>query len=236
MIHRDAVGDGLKQHRFSRSGRGDDETPLTLAEGRQQIHHPHGDVRIAVLSGGHFQVYPLLGIKRGQVVEQDFAFAELRVLEIDGFNLEQREVALAFLGRPDMAGHRVPGPQIEPSFSVWASRILKMSSCLRSALGLTTFKPRAISVRSLIVFDLRSSRLRTVRLASPPSEPAPPPSFPAETPGACAFFVSAVLFVLLDSDFSVGFTVLGGIGAYISKKGMDRQGNFPDGRLTGSRC
>ena len=109
-----AVGDGLKQHRFSRSGRGDDETPLTLAEGRQQIHHPHGDVRIAALSGGHFQVYPLLGIKRGQVVEQDFAFAELRVLEIDGFNLEQREVALAFLGRPDMAGHRVPGPQIEP--------------------------------------------------------------------------------------------------------------------------
>ncbi len=37
----------------------------------------------------------------------------LRILEIDGGNLEQGEVALAVLGRADRAFHRVAGPEAE---------------------------------------------------------------------------------------------------------------------------
>jgi hypothetical protein len=41
-------------------------------------------------------------------------FAVLGTVEVDLVDLEQREVALAFLRRPDLARHRVAGAQAEP--------------------------------------------------------------------------------------------------------------------------
>jgi hypothetical protein len=46
---------------------------------------------------------PLLGIERRQVVEVDLVARLLGVLEIDRVDLEQREVALAFFRRADLA-------------------------------------------------------------------------------------------------------------------------------------
>ncbi len=89
-------------------GGGDDQAALALADGRQQIHHAAGEV---VAHG--FQLEPLVGIERRQVVEEDLVARFLGRLEVDGVDFDQREVALAFLGRADLAGDGVAGAQVE---------------------------------------------------------------------------------------------------------------------------
>ena len=53
------------------------------------------------------------GIERRQVVEQDLVPRRLGRLEVDRLDPQQREVALALLGRPDLAADRVAGAQVE---------------------------------------------------------------------------------------------------------------------------
>src|SRR5262249_27978156 len=55
----------------------------------------------------------LLRIERRQVVEQDLLPRALRLLEVDGLDLEEREVALALLGRTDLPRDHVAGAQVE---------------------------------------------------------------------------------------------------------------------------
>ena len=56
---------------------------------------------------------PLLRIERRQVLEEQLLARLIRRLEVDRLDLDQREVALAFLRRPDLPGHGVAGLQIE---------------------------------------------------------------------------------------------------------------------------
>ena len=65
------------------------------------------------MSRDGFQLQPLVGIERRQVVEEDLVARFLGRLEVDGVDLDEREVALAFLGRADLAGDGVAGAQIE---------------------------------------------------------------------------------------------------------------------------
>jgi hypothetical protein len=58
-----------------------------------------------------FQLQPLFGIERRQVVEVDLVLGLLRVLEIDRVDLQQREIALAFLRAADLALDGVAGAQ-----------------------------------------------------------------------------------------------------------------------------
>jgi hypothetical protein len=60
-----------------------------------------------------FELEPLVGIERRQVVEEDLVARFLGRLEVDGVDFDEREVALAFLGRADLAGDGVAGAQIE---------------------------------------------------------------------------------------------------------------------------
>ena len=53
------------------------------------------------------------GIERRQVVEEDLVARLLRLLVVDRLDLEQGEVALAFLRRADLAGDDVAGAQVE---------------------------------------------------------------------------------------------------------------------------
>ena len=108
MIGGDGVGDALQQHRLTGARRGDDQAALALADGRQQIHHAAG-----VIVADGFQLEPLVGIQRRQVVEEDLVAGFLGRLEVDGIDFDQREVALAFLGRADLAADGVAGAQIE---------------------------------------------------------------------------------------------------------------------------
>jgi hypothetical protein len=55
----------------------------------------------------------LLRIERRQVLEEQLVARLLGRLEVDRLDLDQREVALAFLRRPDLARHGVAGVQVE---------------------------------------------------------------------------------------------------------------------------
>ena len=98
----------LQEHRLAGAGRRNDQTALSLPDWRQQVHHPS---RIVVAH--RFELEPLVGIERRQVVEEDLVARFLGRLEIDGVNLDEREIPLAFLGRADLAGDGVAGAQIE---------------------------------------------------------------------------------------------------------------------------
>ena len=102
------VGDVLQQHRLAGARRSDDQSALALADRRQQIHHAAG-----VVFARRFELQPLVGIERRQVVEEDLVARFLRRLEVDRVDFDQREVPLAFLRRPDLAGDGVAGAQVE---------------------------------------------------------------------------------------------------------------------------
>ena len=108
MIGGDRVGDALQQHRLAGARRRNDQAALALADRRQQVHHAAG---VVVARG--FELEPLVGIERRQVVEEDLVAGFLGRLEVDRVDLDQREVALAFLGRADLAGDGVAGAQVE---------------------------------------------------------------------------------------------------------------------------
>ena len=65
------------------------------------------------LSLGSFELQPFVRIKRREIVEEDLVAGFLRRLEVDGVDFDQGEVALAFFGRPDLAGDGVARAQIE---------------------------------------------------------------------------------------------------------------------------
>ena len=83
--------------------RGHDKAALALADRRDQIDDAGGVVLVVVL-----ELDPLLRIERRQVVEQDLVARLLGLLEVDRFDLEQREVALALLGRTNQPGTMSP--------------------------------------------------------------------------------------------------------------------------------
>src|SRR5262249_40556000 len=108
MVGGDAVGDVLEHHRLAGARRRDDEAALSLAHGGEEIDDPGRELL-------RLELEPelLLRIERRQVVEQDLLPRALRLLEVDGLDLEQREVALALLGRTDLPRDHVAGAQVE---------------------------------------------------------------------------------------------------------------------------
>ena len=168
VVGGDAVGDVLQQHRLAGARRRDDQAALPLAD----RHHQVEDARRQVVAVG-LERDALLRVERRQVLEEDLLARPLGRLEVDRLDLDQREVALAFLRRPDLAATRCrrcagrtcgsatarrrcrraragscsraragsrsrpaasrarPREKISPLFSARASRISKISSCLR---------------------------------------------------------------------------------------------------------
>src|SRR4029077_6410125 len=61
-----------------------------------------------------FQLDAPFRVARTQVVERDAVLGLFWLVPIDDLDLQQREVALAFLGRPDLTHDRVAGAQVEP--------------------------------------------------------------------------------------------------------------------------
>ena len=111
MIGRDGVRDVLQQHGLAGARRRHDQRALALADRRHDVD----DARRQVLLGRVlvFHLEPLVRIERREVVEVDLVAGLLGVLEIDGVDLEQREIALAFLGAADVAVDGVAGAQAE---------------------------------------------------------------------------------------------------------------------------
>ena len=111
MIGRDRMRDVLQQHGLAGARRRDDQRALAFADRRDDVDDAGGEVLLGRILVLHAQ--PLVGIERRQVVEIDLVARLLRVFEIDRVDLEQREVALAFFRRADMAFDGVAGAQAE---------------------------------------------------------------------------------------------------------------------------
>ena len=80
--------------------------PLPIGD-TMSITRPVLSLRVGILG---FHLQPLVGIERRQIVEMDLVALLLGVLEIDGVDLEQGEIALAVFRAPDLAFDRVAGP------------------------------------------------------------------------------------------------------------------------------
>src|SRR6516162_4897663 len=111
MIGGDGSGDVLQQHRLAGLGRGDDQAALALADGGHQVDGAGGEILGRAVAAFEFQA--LGRMERRQVLEQHLVARALGRVEVDLTHLEQREIALAILRRPDQPRDRVAGTQIE---------------------------------------------------------------------------------------------------------------------------
>src|SRR5450755_2676280 len=108
MIRSDRVGHVLQQHGLASARRRNDQAALAFAEGCEQVH----DAGAGVLTGG-LELQALLRIQRRQVVEQDLVAGLVRRFEVDGFDLDQREIFFAFVWRTYLAADSIAGFEIE---------------------------------------------------------------------------------------------------------------------------
>src|SRR5262249_31413438 len=103
---RDRVGDRLEDHGLTGPRRRDDESALSLADRSDQVENARGHV-------GGLKADAILRIERREVVEEDLLARDIRVLEIDRLDLDEREITLPLLGRADLARNGVARAQIE---------------------------------------------------------------------------------------------------------------------------
>ena len=111
MIVGDRLGDVLQQHGLAGARRRDDQRALALALRRDDVDHPRRLVLDRRIERVERQL--LVRIERRQIVEIDAVADDVGIVEIDADQLGQREIALAVLGRADLAFDRVAGAQAE---------------------------------------------------------------------------------------------------------------------------
>jgi hypothetical protein len=108
MVGGDGVRDGLQQHGLAGARRSDDEAALAFTDGGEQIHHAAADI----FADG-FHLDSLLRIEGRQVVEEDFVAGFFGGFEVNGFDLDEREILFAFVRRADVAADGVAGLEVE---------------------------------------------------------------------------------------------------------------------------
>ena len=109
MIGGDRAGDVLQDDGLAGARLRHDQRALALAERRHKIDHARRHVLPRRILDLHLEA--LVGIERRQVVEVDLVARLVGVLEIDAVDLEEGEVALAFLRASDLAFDGIAGPQ-----------------------------------------------------------------------------------------------------------------------------
>ena len=109
VIVGDRVGDVLQQHGLAGARRRHDQGALAFADRRHDVDDPRREILLGRILVFHLQ--PLVRIERRQIVEIDLVARLLWVLEVERVDLEQGEVALAFLGAADVAVDGVAGAQ-----------------------------------------------------------------------------------------------------------------------------
>ena len=107
MILGNGACNRLQQHGLAGTGRRHDQSPLALAHGGDEIHDSRGHVF------RHLESEAFFWIERRQVVEEDLVADDFGMLEVDGLDLDQGKVALAFLGLTHLSGNGVARAQIK---------------------------------------------------------------------------------------------------------------------------
>ena len=105
----DRVGDLLEEDGLARLRLRHDEPALPLPDRAEEVHDPR-----RVLVGRGFEGERLLGEERREVVEVDTVGDGVGLAVVDGVDADEREEALAFLRRADLAVHGVTLLQAEP--------------------------------------------------------------------------------------------------------------------------
>ena len=111
MVGGDAVGHFLQEHGLAGSRRGYDEHTLSLADRRDQVDDPH-----VHFFRSSFQNKAIVRVEGGQILKVGAVGDLLRLLQVDRLDTQQGEIALGFLGRPDLAGHNVSVAQPEAAY------------------------------------------------------------------------------------------------------------------------
>ena len=113
----DRMRNVLQHHRLAGFRRGNQQSALTFADGRDDVDDAAGDVFLGLDVA--FQDQRLVGKKRREIFEKDLAFRVFRRFPVDLVDLDQGEVTLAVLGRPDLAFDRVAGVKVEAADLRW---------------------------------------------------------------------------------------------------------------------
>ena len=111
VVGRNGVGDVLQHHGLTGLGRRDEEPPLALADGRDDVDDAAGEVFLGLDVA--FELERLVGVQRREVLEQDLVLGGLGRLTVDLVELGHRRVTLAVLGRANLAFDLVAGVQVE---------------------------------------------------------------------------------------------------------------------------
>ena len=170
MTGGDGVGDVLQHHRLAGPRGRHDKPPLTLAERRDDIDDPGGDLPVGRILDLEFQA--LFRIKRGQIVEIYAMMDLIGGAEVDGVDLEHGKVTLTVLGRPDPSLDRVPGPEPEaPDLAgrsvdiVRTGQVIRLRRAEKAEAILQDFKGPAAGDRSVVVRQLLEDGEHHVLLA-----------------------------------------------------------------------
>ena len=108
MIGSDRIRDGLQQHRLSCSRRRHDQATLSLADRSEQVQNSSREILLCSL-----ELQPLVRIQRREVIEKDLIASLIRVLEVDGFDFDQGEVAFSIFRRTHLTRDRITRAQVE---------------------------------------------------------------------------------------------------------------------------
>ena len=111
VVAGDRGGDVLQHQRLAGLGWRDDQPTLSLADGRGEIDDARGQILGGPVADLHEHAF--LGKQRGEVLEEDLVLGVFGLVEVDLIDLQQREIAFAFLGRADLARDRIALAQVE---------------------------------------------------------------------------------------------------------------------------
>ncbi len=108
MVRGNRIRDVLQEDRLTSTRRSNDQAALTLAQRNHHVDNPR-----AVVGRLELKVDPLVRIQRRQVIEENLLGILLRRLEVDLFNLQKREITLAFLRGADRSADRIASAETE---------------------------------------------------------------------------------------------------------------------------
>ena len=99
VVGQHRLGHLLQQDRLAGPRRAHDQAALAEADRHDQVDHPHRD-----LLGRCLHHDPFVGVERREVVEEDPRRELGGILAVDRLDPQEREIAFALLGRPDLTG------------------------------------------------------------------------------------------------------------------------------------
>ncbi len=111
MVRGYGVGDLLEEDGLSGLGRRDDERPLSLADGAEEVDDPGGE-----FLGRSLKVQFLVGVEGREILERNTVLRHRRLVIVDQFDSQHGEEAFALFGAPYLAVDSVAGLEVKEPY------------------------------------------------------------------------------------------------------------------------